>query len=217
LRQPSSWEIIGVVKDSKYRSLGEDSTPYIFLPYLQNPQPAMALHVRTSGNPGDLAAAVRREVQALDPNLPAFNVMSLADNIDISLFPSRIGAVLLGVFGFLALLIASIGIYGVMSYGVSERTHEMGIRMALGARGSDVLRLVISQGMWLALIGVAIGAGLALALTRVVKSYLYDVSVTDPLTFIGIALLLIGVALLACYVPARRATRVDPLEALRYE
>jgi putative ABC transport system permease protein len=217
LRQPSSWEIVGVVKDSKYRSLGEDSTPYIFLPYLQNPQPAMALHVQTSGNPRDLAAAVRREVQALDPNLPAFNVMSLADNIDISLFPARFGAVLVGVFGFLALLIASIGIYGVMSYGVSERTHEMGIRMALGARGSDVLRLVISQGMWLALIGVAIGAGLALAVTRVVQNYLYDVSVTDPLTFIGIALLLIGVALLACYVPARRATRVDPLEALRYE
>jgi putative ABC transport system permease protein len=205
------------VKDSKYRSLGEDATPYIFLPYLQNPQPAMALHVQTSGNPGDLAAAVRREVQTLDPNLPAFNVMSLADNIDISLFPARFGAVLLGVFGFLGLLISSIGIYGVMSYGVSERTHEMGIRMALGARGSDVLRLVISQGMWLALIGVAIGAALALAVTRVVTSYLYDVSVTDPLTFIGIALLLIGVALLACYVPARRATKVDPLEALRYE
>jgi predicted permease len=217
LRQPSSWEIIGVVKDSKYRSLGEDSTPYIFLPYLQNPQPAMALHVQTSGNPRNLAAAIRREVQALDPNLPAFHVMSLADNIDISLFPARFGAVLLGVFGFLALLIASIGIYGVMSYGVSERTHEMGIRMALGARGRDVLRLVISQGMWLALIGVAIGAGLALAVTRVVKSYLYDVSVTDPLTFIGIALLITGVALLACYVPASRATKVDPLEALRYE
>ena len=216
-RQPSSWEIVGVVKDSKYRSLGEDATPYIFLPYLQNPQPAMALHVRTSGNPSDVAAAVRREAQTLDPNLPAFNVISLADNIDISLFPARFGAVLLGVFGFLALLIASIGIYGVMSYGVSERTHEMGIRMALGARGSDVLRLVISQGMWLALIGVAIGAGLALAVTRVVKSYLYDVSVTDPLTFIGIAVLLIGVALLACYVPARRATKVNPLEALRYE
>jgi len=217
LRQPSSWEIVGVVKDSKYRSLGEDPMPYIFLPYLQNPQPAMAVHVRTSGNPGEVAAAVRREVQALDPNLPAFHVMSLADNIDISLFPSRFGAVLLGVFGFLALLIASIGIYGVMSYGVSERTHEMGIRMALGARASDVLRLVISQGMWLALIGVAIGAGLAWGVTRVVKSYLYDVSVTDPLTFIGIALLLIGVALLACYVPARRATKVDPLKALRYE
>ncbi len=216
-RQPSSWEIIGVVKDSKYRSLAEDPTPYIFLPYLQNPQPAMALHVRASGNPKDLAAAIRHEVRALDPNLPAFNVMSLAENIDISLFPARFGAVLLGVFGFLALLIASIGIYGVMSYGVSERTHEMGIRMALGARGSDVLRLVISQGMWLAVIGVVIGAGLALMATRVVKSYLYDVSPTDPLTFAGIVFLLIGVALLACYIPARRATKVDPLVALRYE
>jgi len=177
----------------------------------------MALHVRTNGNPKDLAAAVRQEVHALDPNLPAFNVISLAENIDISLFPARFGAVLLGVFGFLALLIASIGIYGVMSYGVSERTHEMGIRMALGARGSDVLRLVISQGMWLAVIGVVTGAGLALMATRVVKSYLYDVSPTDPLTFVGIVFLLIGVALLACYIPARRATKVDPLVALRYE
>jgi len=173
--------------------------------------------VRARGNPKDLAAAIRHEVRALDPNLPAFNVMSLAENIDISLFPARFGAVLLGVFGFLALLIASIGIYGVMSYGVSERTHEMGIRMALGARGSDVLRLVISQGMWLATIGVVIGAGLALVATRVVKSYLYDVSPTDPLTFASIAILLIGVALLACYIPARRATKVDPLVALRYE
>jgi putative ABC transport system permease protein len=177
----------------------------------------MSLHVRTNGNPKDLAAAVRKEVHALDPNLPAFNVMSLAENIDISLFPARFGAVLLGVFGSLALLIASIGIYGVMSYGVSERTHEMGIRMALGARMSDVLRLVISQGMCLATIGVVIGAGLALVATRVVKSYLYDVSPTDPLTFAGIAILLIGVALLACYIPARRATKVDPLVALRYE
>jgi predicted permease len=217
MRQPSSWEIVGVVKDSKYRSLGEDPSPYIFLPYLQNPQPVMAVHVRTTGNPKDLAAAVRREVQALDPNLPPFNVMSLADNVDISLFPARFGALLLGVFGFLALLIASIGIYGVMSYGVSERTHEMGIRMALGARGSDVLRLVIAKGMWLAVIGVAIGASLAFVATRVVRSYLYDVSATDPLTFVGIVVLLLGVALLACYVPARRATKVDPLVALRNE
>jgi putative ABC transport system permease protein len=177
----------------------------------------MSLHVRTSGSPNDTAAAIRREVQSIDPNLPAFNVMSLAENVDISLFPARFGAFLLAVFGFLALLIASIGIYGVMSYGVSERTHEMGIRMALGARAGDVLRLVILRGMVLALIGVVIGACLAVASTRVVKSYLYDVSVTDPLTFAGIGLLLLGVALLACYIPARRATKVDPLVALRYE
>ena len=217
IRQPASWEIVGVVKDSKYLSLGEEPRPYIFLPFLQNPQAAMSVHVQTTRNPKEFAAAVRREVQALDPNLPAFNVMSLAENVDISLFPARFGAVLLGVFGSLALLIASIGIYGVMSYGVSERTHEMGIRMALGASGRDVLGLVISQGMWLAIIGVVIGAGLALVSTRVVKSYLYDVSTTDPLTFSGIAILLIGVALLACYVPGRRATKVDPLVALRYE
>jgi predicted permease len=215
--QPASSEIVGVIRDTKYLSLGEAPAPYLFLPYLQNPQPTMSLHVRTSGNPKETAAAVRREVRAIDPNLPAFNVMSLAENVDISLFPARLGALLLGVFGLLALAIASIGIYGVMSYGVSERTHEMGIRMALGARGIDVLRLVVSQGMWLALIGVAIGAGLAFVSTRVVKSYLYDVSTTDPITFGGIALLLTGVALLACYVPARRATKVDPLVALRYE
>jgi len=124
---------------------------------------------------------------------------------------------LLGVFGLLALSIATIGIYGVISYGVSERTREMGIRMALGARAVDVLRLVISQGMWLAVIGVALGSALALLSTRVIKSYLYDVSTADPLTFGGIAFLLIGVALLACYIPARRATKVDPLVALRYE
>jgi len=215
--QATASEIVGVVRDSKYLSLGEGPTPYLFLPYLQNPQPAMAMQVRTSGNPKDAIAVVRREVEALDPNLPPFNVMLLTENIDISLFPARLGALLLGVFGLLALSIATIGIYGVISYGVSERTREMGIRMALGARAGDVLRLVISQGMWLALIGITLGSALALLSTRVMKSYLYDVSTTDPLTFGGIALLLIGVALLACYIPARRATKVDPLVALRYE
>jgi putative ABC transport system permease protein len=177
----------------------------------------MSVHVHTNGNPKQLIAAIRREVQTLDPNLPAFNVMTLADNIEISLFPARLGAVLLGVFGALALLIASIGVYGVMSFGVSERTREMGIRMALGAQRRDVLRLVILQGMKVTAIGVVVGAGLALMSTRVLSSYLYDVSTTDPIIFAGITLILIGVALLACYVPARRATKVDPLEALRYE
>ena len=216
-RRPATYEIVGVVKDSKYRSLGESPTPYIFVPYSQSPQPSMSVHVHTNGDPKQLIAAIRRELQILDPNLPAFNVMTLADNIEISLFPARLGAVLLGVFGVLALLIASIGIYGVMSFGVSQRTREMGIRMALGAQRGDVLRMVILQGMKVAVIGVAIGSGLALASTRVVSSYLYDVSTTDPSTFVGMTLILIGVACLACYVPARRATRVDPLEALRYE
>jgi predicted permease len=216
-RRPASYEIVGIVKDSKYRSIGEAPTPYIFVPYSQSPQPSMSVHVHTNGNPKQLIAAIRREVQTLDPNLPAFNVMTLADNIEISLFPARLGAVLLGVFGALALLIASIGVYGVMSFGVSERTREMGIRMALGAQRRDVLRLVILQGMKVTAIGVVVGAGLALMSTRVLSSYLYDVSTTDPIIFAGITLILIGVALLACYVPARRATKVDPLEALRYE
>lgn len=215
--QQVSCEIVGVVRDSKYRSLGEEPSPYIFLPFLQNPQPVMTLHVRTGGDRDGTTVAIRREVQALDQNLPPFNVMSLVENINISLFPARFGALLLGGFGVLALVLASVGIYGVMSYGVSERTHEMGIRMALGARGNDVLRLVIAQGMRPAVIGVVVGAGLAWLSTRVVASYLYGVSATDPLTFGGVALLLIGVAFLACYLPARRATKVDPLVALRYE
>lgn len=215
--QQVSCEIVGIARDSKYRSLGEESTPYVFLPFLQNPQPVMTLHVRTIGDPGETTAAVRRELQSLDPNLPPFNVMPLVENINISLFPARFGALLLGGFGVLALLLASVGIYGVMSYGVSERTHEMGIRMALGARATDVLRLVIYQGMTPALIGVVAGAALAGLSTRVVASYLYGVSATDPLTFGGVASSLIGVALLACYIPARRATKVDPLVALRYE
>jgi putative ABC transport system permease protein len=160
---------------------------------------------------------VRHEVQTLDPNLPPFNVVTLSENIDISLFPARFGALLLGGFGVLALALATVGIYGVMSYSVSKRTHEIGIRMALGAQANNVLRLVVSQGMLLVSIGVAVGSATAFALTRVVKNLLYGVGATDPPTFAAIALLLTIVALLACYIPARRATKVDPLVALRYE
>jgi ABC-type antimicrobial peptide transport system permease subunit len=177
----------------------------------------MTLLVRTNGDPKNLTAAVRHEVQNLDPNLPPFNVVTLSENIDISLFPARFGALLLGGFGVLALVLATVGIYGVMSYSVSRRTHEIGIRMALGAQGNNVLRLVVGQGMLLALMGVGVGLAAAFALTRVVKSLLYGVGATDLTTFVAIAMLLIVVALLACFIPARRATKIDPLVALRYE
>lgn len=215
--QPVSCEIIGVVRDSKYLSLGEDPAPFIFFPYQQRYSPVMTLLVRANGDPRSLTAAVRHEVQTLDPNLPPFNVVTLSENIDISLFPARFGALLLGGFGVLALVLATVGIYGVMSYSVSRRTHEIGIRMALGAQTNSVLRLVVGQGMLLALIGVGVGLAAAFALTRVVKNLLYGVGATDLTTFAAIALLLVAVALLACFLPARRATKVDPLVALRYE
>ena len=215
--RPVSCEIIGVVRDSKYLSLGEDPVPFLFLPFSQNPSPVMTLLVRADGNPKSLIAAVRHEVKGLDDNLPPFNVVTLAENIDISLFPARFGALLLGGFGLLALVLATVGIYGVMSYSVSQRTHEIGIRMALGAQVNNVLRLVVGQGMVLASIGMAIGLAAAFALTRVVKNLLYGVSATDLATFAVITVLLFVVALLACYLPARRATKVDPLVALRYE
>ena len=215
--QAASCEIIGVVRDSKYLSLGEDPAPFIFFPYQQSYSPVMTLLVRANKDPKDLTAAVRHEVQTLDPNLPPFNVVTLSENIDISLFPARFGALLLGGFGVLALVLATVGIYGVMSYSVSKRTHEIGIRMALGAQANSVLRMIVGQGMLLALIGVAVGLAGAFALTRVVKSLLYGVSATDLTTFTAIALLLMVVALLACLIPARRATKVDPLIALRSE
>ena len=190
-----------MVRDSKYLSLGEDPAPFLFLPFSQNPSPVMTLLVRADGNPKNLIAAVRHEVQALDDNLPPFNVVTLAENIDISLFPARFGALLLGGFGLLALVLATVGIYGVMSYSVGQRTHEIGIRMALGAQVNNVLRLVVGQGMLLVSIGVAVGLVAAFALTRVVKSLLYGVSATDLATFAVIALLLFVVALLACYLP----------------
>jgi predicted permease len=215
--QPLSCEIIGVVRDNKYLSLGEDPAPFVFLPFPQNYSPVMTLLVRANGDPKSLTAAVRREVQGLDENLPPFNVVTLADNIDISLFPARFGALLLAGFGLLALGLATVGIYGIMSYSVGQRTKEIGIRMALGAQANNVLRLVLRQGMIVTAIGVAFGLVIAFALTRVVKGLLYGLTATDLTTFAGVALFLTIVALLACYIPARRATKVDPLIALRYE
>jgi predicted permease len=210
-------EIVGVVKDSKYRSLSEAPRTMMFLPFLQSYRANVALHVRSAGDPKALTAAVRREVQMLDANLPAYNVRTLEDQRAGSLYVARFAATLSGFFGGLALLLAAVGIYGVMAYAVSRRTREIGIRMALGADRLDVLRLVLGEGLLLIGVGLIIGIGATLAVTRLMAGLLYGVSATDPITLVAIPIILAGVALGACFVPARRATKVDPMVALRYE
>jgi predicted permease len=210
-------EIIGVVKDSKYRSLTEESQTAMFLPMAQNYNANMALHVRTAGEAKTLLAAVRREVQSLDQNLPVYNVKTLAEQKANSLYVARLAATLSGFFGAIALLLAAVGIYGVMAYSVSRRTREIGIRMALGAGRSQVMKLVMGEGIVLVALGLALGLGATFSVTRMMASLLYAVSATDPVTFIIIPIILLGVALGACFVPARRATKVDPMVALRYE
>jgi predicted permease len=210
-------EVIGVARDGKYRSLGEAPHPYIYQPLLQSYDPKMTLVVRTKGEPQSVATAVREQIRALDSNLPVADVKTLRDQLDLSLFPSRVAAWTLGGFGVLALLLAAIGIYGVVSYSVAQRTREIGVRMALGAKEKDVLRLVLGEGLFVIAIGLALGLLLAFAATRVIVGFLYGVGATDPLTFAGVPLLLGFIALVASYLPARRATKVDPLVALRYE
>jgi predicted permease len=210
-------EVIGVVRNSKEKGLTMDARPAIYAPLLQSFIPDLTLHVRTATPSQTLLAAVRREIQALDPALPVYNIGTLAQQKDGMLYTERLAATLLTLFSLLALSLAAIGIYGVLSYSVAERTREMGVRLALGASPRDLLALVIGQGLTLTLIGLIIGLGASFALTRLIAKLLYGVSATDPLTFVVIPLLLTGVALLACWLPARRATRVDPLVALRYE
>ena len=210
-------EIVGVVRTSKYISLGETPTPVAYLPLQQNHETGMNLHVRTSVDPSSVAGAIRNEVQSLEKNLPLGNPELMSERVANSLFAARMGAILLGVFGGLALLLASIGLYGVMSFVVSRRTREMGIRVALGARPGDVFRLVLRQGMSLVVVGLVVGLVVAFMVTRLLASFLYGVSTTDAVTFTAIPVLLMLVALLACYLPARKATKVEPLVALRYE
>ena len=209
--------IVGVVKLGKYFNITEDPRPFIWTPLAQDYISHGALVVRGTGKTDSLFGAVRGEVSRLDPNLPLFDVETLTEHLRLALFPSRIAAVVLGVFGLVALLLSAIGIYGITSYAVAQRTHEIGIRMALGAQLTDVLKLVLNHGLKLTMIGAAIGLVGAYLATRAITSVLYGVSATDPLTFGVVSVLLIGVALLACYVPARRATKVDPLVALRNE
>ncbi|PYS79346.1 MAG: ABC transporter permease [Acidobacteria bacterium] len=209
--------IIAVVKDTKPRELSGEPVAEMYMPYAQQPEVNMALMIRTTGRPDAVAAAVRREVLALDHDQPVYSVRTLPAVMSEAVATPRFRTSLLGLFAALALVLAVVGIYGVMSYAVAQRTHEFGIRMALGAQGRDVLKLVVGYGMALALAGVLIGLAASFALTRVMSGLLYGVAPTDPVTFACISLLLLAVALAACLVPARRAAKVDPMVALRYE
>jgi len=210
-------EIIGVVADVKNDDLDEAPDPAAYLPYSQNPYLTMNLIIRGTQDPTRMVSGIRNEVNALDPALPVSNIKTISQMIYERVSPKRLMTYILAVFALCALLLASVGIYGVMSYAVSQRTQEIGIRMALGARTADVLKLVVSNGMKLTLIGVVIGLAGAFALTRFLENLLFHVTPTDRVTFIAVATSLIVVALLASYVPARRATKVDPLVALRDE
>jgi macrolide transport system ATP-binding/permease protein len=210
-------QVIGVVADGKYAGLNESPQPFVSRPLSQAYSGATTLIVRSDTDPQKLIAIVRNELRQLDPNMPLSSSKLLTERLAMPLLPVRIAAAVLSSFGLLALALAAIGIYGVMSYAVSRRTREIGIRVALGAQASDVLRLVLWQGMVPPLIGVAIGLSAALALTRLVRSLLFGVSAADPLTYAGVAALLTLVTLLACYIPARRATMVDPMVSLRDE
>ncbi len=216
--QPSvTATIVGVVGDTKHSSLEDLQRYEIYLPQAQQPFIFTSLIVKTAGEPARLASPVRSAVWSVDRDQPVWKVRTMESMMDRSLGPKRFLATLVGGYAFLALLLAAIGIYGVMAYSVSQRVHEIGIRMALGAEQFSILSMVVRQGMWLAAIGVALGIAAAFGVTRFLATLLFGVEPTDPLTFAGVALILAVVALLACLLPARRATRVDPLVALRYE
>jgi putative ABC transport system permease protein len=216
--EPRPWrEIVGVVNDIKPANLSEDPAPEIYAPFSQRPRSVMTLIARTTGKPEQLAAAMRAAVQSVDKEQPVYRVKTMEQFFSDAVAAPRATMFLLGVLAVAALILAAVGIYGVMAYAVTQRTHEIGVRMALGARAGDVLGMVVKNGMRLAGAGVATGLVAAFALTRLMRELLFGVRPTDPATFVVIALLLICVALLACYLPARRATRVDPLTALRHD
>ncbi|MGH9732777.1 MAG: FtsX-like permease family protein, partial [Candidatus Acidiferrales bacterium] len=212
-----SREIVGVVDDVRDVALGRKPGPMMYVPFAQAPLYGGEVVVRSSLSASSVAAAVRLATHAIDKNLPVTDIESFPDALGESVSQERFRTYLLGSFSAIALVLAAIGIFGVISYSASQRTHEIGIRMALGARRRDVLLLILGQGAKLALFGLGLGAVVAFLLTRLMTSLLYGVSPTDPVTFVAMAIVLLGVTLLACYIPARRAMRVDPMVALRYE
>ncbi|MBI3406254.1 MAG: ABC transporter permease, partial [Acidobacteria bacterium] len=210
-------EVIGVARNARYRSLGEEPEAHFYLPYLQNFDPARTLLVRTAGDPGPMIGRVQLELQAIDSDLPGFFSRTLEQHAGLALVPARMGAALAGIFGALALLLATVGLYSVVAYTAARRTREIGIRVALGANRRQILSLILGHGMRMVWMGCGLGIAAALALTRFLSALLYGVSPSDVPTYAAVAAVLIAVALLACWIPARRATRVDPMVALRYE
>lgn len=210
-------EVVGVVRNTVVNVIGEQPQPLAYLPLTQDYTPAVTMQVRTKGRPEAVIAEVRSQVQALDPNLALTNLNTIGELIDQGLWAPRTGAALLAVFGGLALLLAVVGVYGVLSYSVNQQTREIGIRLAMGAQRGRILGLVVGQGMRLAIVGLMLGTLLAFAAARILSSLLFGVSAHDPLIFGGVSLILASAAALACYIPARRATKVDPIIALRHE
>jgi predicted permease len=224
-KKPDEIEIIGLAKDAKYATQREETKPMIYVPWRQDMRflSSVNFYLRTAGEPTALIAAVRQAVREIDENLPVTDLTTQVERAGETLQMERLFAKLVTLFGLLAQLLAGIGLFGVLAYAVSTRTHEIGIRMALGASQTDLLKMIVKQGMALALIGVALGLGGAYVLTKYLESWmslskmLYGIKPNDPLTYGVVAVLLIIVALIACYLPARRATKVDPLIALRHE
>ena len=210
-------EVVGVVRNGKYRTLGEQPRPFVYRAAVQHGSPDLTMLIRFTGDSRPVFSAVREDARQLDSRIPVMQLQSLEDKISVSLLLPQIGATFFGLLGMLGLVLASVGLYGVIAYTASQRTHEIGIRMALGAKPLEILRLVLRQGLVLALVGVAVGLATALAVTRVLSTMLYGISATDAVTFVGISLFLLVVTMMASYIPARRAMRVDPMVALRYE
>jgi predicted permease len=217
VEKPEWWEVIGEAGDVKAFGLERPDLPTLYLPYSQFPVGLVAFEIRTAGDPSGLIKSAEQAVWDVDKDQPIFQALAMSSLAAQSVALRRVSTLLLVGFAMLALVLAAVGIYGVTAYSVAQRTHEIGTRMALGAQPKDVLRLILGQGARLAFFGVMLGVLAALALTRFMASILFGVSASDPLTFAGVAILLTFITLAACYIPARRATRIDPMVALRYE
>jgi len=215
--RPEWWEVVGEVDNIKAFGLEHPDLPTLYRPLAQHPWPLLAFTIRTAGDPTALLKSAEQAVWDVDKDQPIFRAIPMNALAVQSLALRRVSTLLLAGFATLALVLAAVGIYGVMAYSVARRTHEIGTRMALGALPRDVLRLVLGQGARLAILGVSIGVVAALVMTRFMASILFGISASDPLTFAGVAILLTSVALAACYFPARRAMHIDPMVALRYE